>query len=151
MSSKPINHKSVERICKEHNMLSKIKRKKFLNAYYATRKESSKKLPKNMLNQDFTTDFTNKKFFCDINYIRTNVGWLCFSSLIDLFNREIKAISISKINNEPLTLDKFNKLKANTKGSLLHTDQGSNYISFKFKDAIKKAGITYSVSRRGNC
>ena len=34
---------------------------------------------------------------------------------------------------------------------LLHSDQGAQYTSSSYQQALSQAGMTYSMSRRGNC
>ena len=37
------------------------------------------------------------------------------------------------------------------KGSILHSDQGGLYTSWKYRERLKSKGIVQSMSRRGNC
>jgi transposase InsO family protein len=38
-----------------------------------------------------------------------------------------------------------------TSGTIIHTDQGSQYVSNNFRALLKSAGCRQSMSRRGNC
>lgn len=38
-----------------------------------------------------------------------------------------------------------------TKGLMLHSDQGAQYTSYAFQDLAEEKGIITSMSRKGNC
>lgn len=54
--NKTVNHKKIERICKKYGLLAQNRRRKFPKDYYARQKENQKNLPKNIMNQDFSSD-----------------------------------------------------------------------------------------------
>ena len=148
-----VNHKRVERICRENGLLAKNRRRKFPKDYYKQQKENKKNLPKNILNRNFESSEPLRKFCTDISYFKTKTGWLYLSPVLDLCGRKIQCYSVSPHNNEALskeTLDKFFEL-GNMKGSILHSDQGSLYTSKKWRTRLKKNGVIQSMSRRGNC
>ena len=148
-----VNHKRVERICRENGLLSKNRRRKFPRDYYKQQKENRKNLPKNILNRNFESREPLKKLCTDISYFKTKTGWLYLSPVLDLCGRKIQCYSISAHNDEALSeeiLDKFFTLGI-PKGSILHSDQGSLYTSKKWRERLKKNGIIQSMSRKGNC
>lgn len=148
-----VNHKRVERICRENGLLAKNRRRKFPKDYYKQQKENQKHLPKNILNRNFESSAPLKKFCTDVSYFKTKTGWLYLSPVLDLCGRKIQCYSISPHNDEALseeTLDKFFAL-GNVKGSILHSDQGALYTSKKWRKRLKKNGIIQSMSRKGNC
>ena len=73
---------------------------------------------------------------------------------MDLYNREIKAYSISKYNNEEMVIDSLkqaiDKIK-DTTGLMIHSDQGILYQANEFRNLLKSYNIEHSMSRRGNC
>ena len=148
-----VNHKRVERICRENGLLAKNRRRKFPKDYYKQQKENQKHLPKNILNRNFESSAPLKKFCTDVSYFKTKTGWLYLSPVLDLCGRKIKCYSISPHNDEALseeTLDKFFAL-GNVKGSILHSDQGVLYTSKKWRKRLKKNSVIQSMSRKGNC
>ena len=77
-----------------------------------------------------------------------------YLSLIeDLYNEEIVAWKISEHPDEELCENTLDLLAAerNPKGAVFHTDQGSTYLSPKFKEKIKSLGMIQSCSARGVC
>ena len=148
-----VNHKRVERICRENGLLAKNRRRKFPKDYYKQQKENQKHLPKNILNRNFESRAPLKKFCTDVSYFKTKTGWLYLSPVLDLCGRKIQCYSISPHNDEALseeTLDKFFAL-GNVKGSILHSDQGVLYTSKKWRKRLKKNSVIQSMSRKGNC
>ena len=148
-----VNHKRVERICRENGLLAKNRRRKFPKDYYKQQTENQKHLPKNILNRNFESSAPLKKFCTDVSYFKTKTGWLYLSPVLDLCGRKIQCYSISPHNDEALseeTLDKFFAL-GNVKGSILHSDQGVLYTSKKWRKRLKKNSVIQSMSRKGNC
>ena len=148
-----VNHKRIERICRENGLLAKNRRRKFPRDYYRQQKENKKNLPKNILNRNFESSEPLKKLCTDISYFKTKTGWLYLSPVLDLCSRKVLCYSISPHNDEALseeTLDKFFAL-GNMKGSMLHSDQGVLYTSKKWRTRLEKNGVIQSMSRRGNC
>lgn len=148
-----VNHKRVERICRENGLLAKNRRRKYPKDYYKQQKENKKNLPKNVLNRDFKSKEPLKKFCTDVSYFKTKTGWLYLSPVIDLYGRKVQCYSISQHNDEAIseeTLDKFFAL-GNVKGAILHSDQGALYTSKNWRKRLKKHGVIQSMSRKGNC
>ena len=148
-----VNHKRVERICRENGLLAQNRRRKFPKDYYKQQKENKKNLPKNLLNRNFESSKPLKKFCTDVSYFKTKTGWLYLSPILDLCGRKVQCYSISSHNDEALsneTLDKFFALGV-LKDSILHSDQGPLYTSKIWKKRLKKNGIIQSMSRKGNC
>ena len=148
-----VNHKRVERICRENGLLAKNRRRKFPKDYYKQQKENKKNLPRNTLKRNFESNEPLKKFCTDVSYFKTKTGWLYLSPVLDLCGRKVQCYSVSPHNDEALAEETLNKFFAlgNVKGSLLHSDQGVLYTSKKWRKRLKKNGIIQSMSRKGNC
>ena len=148
-----VNHKRVERICRENGLLAKNRRRKFPKDYYKQQKENKKSLPKNILNRNFESTEPLRKFCTDVSYFKTKTGWLYLSPVLDLCGRKVQCYSISPHNDEALSEETLNKFFAlgSLKGSILHSDQGVLYTSKKWRKRLKKNGIIQSMSRKGNC
>lgn len=148
-----VNHKRIERICRENGLLAQNRCRKFPKNYYKQQKENKKNLPKNILNRNFESKEPLKKFCTDVSCFKTKTGWLYLSPILDLYARKIQCYAISPHNDETLseeTLDKFFTL-GKLKGSILHSDQGVLYTAKKWRKRLKKNGIIQSMSRKGNC
>lgn len=95
-----------------------------------TRQKKTPKLGKpyyvteNKLNRDFQADKPMEKLVTDITYLSFGKCQLYLSSIMDLYNREIVAYTISDCQDTDFVLDTINQLEL-PKGALLHSDQGS--------------------------
>ncbi|WP_375153701.1 IS3 family transposase [Streptococcus iniae] len=137
-----INAKKVYRIMKTNGWLCRTRPKKSPNLgkpYYVTG---------NKLNRNFQADKPLEKLVTDITYLYFGNCKLYLSSIMDLYNREIIAYTISDCQDTDFVLDTLNQLKL-PNGALLHSDQGSVYTSKAYYQACTEKGITRSMSRKG--
>lgn len=142
-----INHKKVYRLMKELDIQSVIRKKR---PFFG--KKPSVIYP-NVLNRNFKALKPNEKYVTDITYIQVGDTFYYLSVIIDLYNNEIVAWSISKRNDIELVLNTINHLtqKRDVYGAILHSDQGFQYTSKQYNKRMKKLGIQGSHSRKGNC
>ena len=89
-----------------------------------------------------------EKLVTDITYLYFENCRLYLSSIIDLYNREIVAYTISECQDTDFVLDTLNQLEL-PQGALFHSDQGSVYTSKAYYQACTEKGITRSMSRKG--
>ena len=82
-----------------------------------------------------------EKLITDITYLY----FVYLSSVMDLYNREIVAYTISDCQNTNFVLDTLNQLEL-PKGALLHRDQSSVYTSKAYYQACTEKGITRYMS-----
>ena len=83
-----------------------------------------------------------------------DTGKLYLAVLIDLFSRFVVGWSVSAINDRHLALKALAmalKRRCPDVGLLHHSDQGCTYASEDYQRVLQTAGITCSMSRRGNC
>ncbi|MCB4951692.1 DDE-type integrase/transposase/recombinase, partial [Streptococcus mutans] len=73
---------------------------------------------------------------------------LYLSSIMDLYNREIVAYTISDCQDTDFVLDTLNQLNV-PQGTLLHSDQSSVYTSKAYFQACTEKGIIRSMFRKG--
>ena len=99
----------------------------------------------------------------DITYIPTAQGWLYLAVVLDLKSRRVIGWSMDDNMKQSLV---GSALEMATKGRLggsrngqnevavnllFHSDRGSQYAAHGFQDQLRSAGITGSMSRKGNC
>jgi len=101
-----------------------------------------------LLKRQFQADAPIQKLVTDITYLPFGGKMLYLSSILDLFNGEIVAWSMSDKQYTAFVLDTLYQLPALT-GAMLHSDQGSVYTSQVYQEAVKGKGITMSMSRKG--
>lgn len=108
----------------------------------------------NSLNRQFNPSDTNTHWTGDITYIRTNQGWLYLAIVLDLYSRRVVSWAFSNQPNSELSVRAINlavQLRQPQQPVLFHTDQGVQYSSDAFQQALVKHNIMASMSRRGNC
>ena len=143
--------------CSKHRV-ARLMRENGLRALhgYRTRRSSIGKpsvLIPNVLQRQFTVSRPNKAWVTDITYIRTWEGWLYLAVVMDLFSRKIIGWSTSPTIHRELVLDAVLKAvrRRRPKGTLIHSDQGTQYGSDAWKRFCKSNQLEPSMSRKGNC
>lgn len=137
-----INHKRVQRIMQQEELQCRVRVKK--------RKPTGQPayVSEHLLKRQFQADAPMQKLVTDITYLPYGGKMLYLSSILDLFNSEIVASTISDKQDTAFVLDTLNQLPI-LPGAVLHSDQGSVYTSQAYQDAVKGKGITMSMSRKG--
>ena len=112
-----VNHKKVYRITKENSWLCRARPKKVPNIgqpYYVT---------ENKLNREFQVEKPLEKLVTDITYLY----FVYLSSVMDLYNREMVAYTISDCQDTDFVLDTLNQLEL-PKGNKNATQQQVAFI-----------------------
>ncbi len=150
---RPINHKKMQRICKEYGYNAKIRVKKYPDFYYQEKNEAESNIAENKLNRNFDVFKQLTKLVCDVSFFKLKEGWLYLSVIMDLYNREIVAFKCSKYNNSELVVETVKELSIenNLSNVLIHSDQGATYKSYDYQDILEELGCIQSMSRKGNC
>ena len=107
----------------------------------------------NDVNQKFAARELNEVWAGDITYIKTALGWVYLSVVVDLHNREVVGYSISKnIDTELVKRALSNALARRgglSSGTIFHSDRGTQYCSKGFQNMLEKYGLKGSMSRPG--
>lgn len=89
----------------------------------------------------------------DFTYVKTGAGWLYCAVIVDLYHRQVVGWSFGRQRNADLTLSALRMALSREKrkpGCLFHSDQGIEYAANAYRDALAAAGMTRSMSRKGN-
>lgn len=120
-----------------------------------TDSKHDKPVAPNLLDRQFSkVEAPNRVWAADITYIWTAMGWLYLAVIIDIFSRRVVGYAIDDHMRTELVNDALAMAldERDVNGELLHhSDRGSQYASEDFKHRIAEAGITLSMSRKGNC
>ena len=143
--------------CSKHRV-ARLMRENRLRALhgYRTRRWSVGKpavLIPNLLQRQFTVTRRNKAWVTDITYIRTWQGWLYLGVVIDLFSRKIVGWSAGPTIRRELVLDAVLMAvrRRRPRGTLIHSDQGTQYGSDAWRRFCRSHHLEPSMSRKGNC
>lgn len=143
--------------CSKHRV-ARLMRENDLRALhgYRTRRWAVGKptvLIPNLLQRQFTATQPNTAWVTDITYIRTWQGWLYLAVILDLFSRKVVGWAAGPTVQRELILDAV--LMAvrgrRPRGTLIHSDQGSQYGSDAWRRFCQAHKLEPSMSRKGNC
>ncbi len=144
-----INHKTIQKLMGILDLKCKIRKVRY-RSYHG---EVGQIAP-NVIERNFKSSLPNEKWATDVTQINIKDEKIYFSPILDMFNGEVVAYSISKKPNMQMInemLDKaFNEVKE-TKGLVLHSDQGWQYQHYQYRKALQERGVIQSMSRKGNC
>jgi putative transposase len=85
----------------------------------------------------------------DITYIRLRGGFMYLVAIMDYFSRYVLSWSVSNTLESLFCLDALDEALAISRPGIFHSDQGRQYSSTKFVDALKKNDIRISMSGKG--
>ncbi len=107
----------------------------------------------NLLKRQFTVTRPNKAWVTDITYIRTWQGWLYLAVVMDLFSRKIVGWAAGPTIHRELVLDAVLMAvrRRRPRGTMIHSDQGTQYGSDAWRRFCRSNHLEPSMSRRGNC
>lgn len=148
---RPIHHKRIGRIMREHDLSSR-KRRRF--RVVTTDSKHAHLVAPNVLGRDFEATAPNQKWLADLTYVPTDEGWLYLALVLDLFARKIVGWAMSDTMPQELTLAALWVAlgwRDPDPGLLHHSDRGSQYAAHDYRQGLKARGITVSMSRKGDC
>ena len=108
----------------------------------------------NILGQQFRVTAPNKVWVSDITYVPTDEGWLYVAAHKDLFTSDIVGYAMGERLTRNLvsqSLFKAVAAKRPTEGLIHHSDRGSQYCSYEYRNLLERFGLKASMSRKGNC
>jgi transposase InsO family protein len=141
----------VSRLMKELKLVPKSQKK-----YKVCTTDSKHNYPvsENLLERDFTVSAPNKVWVSDITYIRTDEGWLYLCIILDLFSRMIVGWSMLNNMETKLIINALDMAYINRAPGdklIFHSDRGSQYASYWFREALNDYKMVSSMSKKGDC
>lgn len=143
-SRKTVYHllKAAGRRCK-----SRVKR-------YSSFRGTPGQVAPNIVARRFDRNQANHLWLTDVTMFQAAGRRVYLSAIKDVFNGEIVGHSVATSPTVRFVMRSLdNALATRTFGAdlIIHSDQGLQYQHKKFVHRLKQAGITQSMSRRGNC
>ena len=150
-----VNEKRVERLMRENGLLSNVRRKKYSEEVYAARRAlRSLRIP-DLIGRRFFSFYPRTRFVEDIMYLPAIEGNLYLNTIEDMYNGEIVAWKISEHPDTKLCLDTVDmlasRLGSSVSGIILHSDCGSTYVSYAYRDKLASLGIRMNLGSKGSC
>lgn len=149
-----MNLKKIRRLMDKFNLSCPIRK---ANPYRQMAKAlKTSNVAENLLNREFECYGPRMVLLTDITYLPYNGMFAYMSSILDAFTKQILAYVISDSLEVDFVLDTVNQLIDRHGISLhaetiLHSDQGCHYTSYRFINILKDKKLRQSMSRRGNC
>ena len=144
-----INHKTVLKLM--HQLGISATRKK---RHYRSYKGEVGKIVPNVIARNFKASAPNQKWTTDVTQVCIQGVKTYLSPVMDMFNGEIIAYTISRSPNLQMTIDMLRaafRKQSKINGLIMHSDQGWHYQHGRYQKMLKDKGILQSMSRKGNC
>lgn len=106
----------------------------------------------NHLQQNFSQKAPNLVWTSDITYIKAGGKWYYLCIVMDLYSRKVIAWHISSSADTDLVRSAFQKAyeKRNTPyGLIFHSDRGTQYTAFAFRQLLDSLNVVQSFSKKG--
>jgi putative transposase len=146
-----VSRKRIIRLKQEEGLQARVRKRYKIT----TDSDHEQPVADNLLQQDFTAERPNQRWVGDTSELRIGEeGKAYLAVILDLFSRFVVGWAISAVNDRHLAIKALEmalKRRCPGVGLLHHSDQGSTYASEDYQDVLAAAGITCSMSRRGNC
>jgi transposase InsO family protein len=117
-----------------------------------TDSRGTKDVSPNLVKRRFKAPRPNACWLSDVTYIPTREGWLYLAAVLDLYSRAIVGWGMSHTLGGQLAADAL-QMAINRRGvpHIVHSDRGSTYATWIYRDLIRKHRIRQSMSRKGDC
>ena len=143
--------------CSKHRV-ARLMRKNNLRALHGYRTRGWKVgkpsvLIPNLLQRRFTATRPNTAWVTDITHIRTWQDWLYLAVVLDLFSRKVVGWSVGPTIHRELVVNAVLMAVRDRRprGTLIHSDQGTQYGSDAWLRFCRSHHLEPSMSRKGNC
>ena len=148
-----MNVKKIQRLMRKYGLLCPIRK---ANPYRRMAKAlKTSNYADNLVQREFREHGARKILLTDITYLPYNGTFAYLSTIIDAFTKQVLSYVLSdnlKVDFVLLTVQQL----ADTHGislseeTIIHSDQGAHYTSYKFIEIVNDAKLRQSMSRRGD-
>lgn len=140
-----MGRKKILRLMKKYDIKTSIRKNKTKSVNTRVRKKP------NILNRQFKLSRPMMNLMTDVSYLKIDNKHYYLSAVIDGVTSKIVSLQVSDYQDINLANKTLEELPPAKPGSLVHSDQGTLYMSDYFIDRLKELGYNQSMSRRGNC
>ena len=149
-----MNIKKISRLMHKYNLICPVRQENPYRRMAAALKTSN--IAENLVNREFEQHGPRSILLTDITYIPYNGTFAYLSTILDAFTKQVLSYALSDNLKLDFVLLTVEQLIKNHKVSLdeetiIHSDQGSHYTSYKFIEIVKDSNLRQSMSRRANC
>lgn len=145
-----VTKKTVLKLMRQENLLCKVRRKRRYSSYQG----QVGKVAENLLKREFNAQEPNLKWVTDVTEFKVADRKVYLSPVLDLFDRSIVSFSVPQSPTVAFTNESLSAAIATLgtgEAPLVHSDQGFQYQHASWQKLLGDAGLTQSMSRKGNC
>jgi len=109
--------------------------------------------PVDLVQRDFAATRPNQLWVADLTYVTTWSGFVYAAFVIDVYSRRIVGWRVSRSLRSDLALDALDQAlyaRGDTDNLIHHSDRGVQYLSIRYTERLKEAGIEPSVGSVGD-
>src|SRR6187402_889321 len=109
--------------------------------------------PLDLVSRQFHAERPNQLWVADITYVATWAGFVYVAFVIDVFSRRIIGWRVARSMHTDLVLDALEQAlwaRSDSKGVIHHSDRGCQYLSIRYTERLKEAGVEPSVGSVGD-
>ena len=149
-----MNLKKIRRLMKKFGLVCPIRK---ANPYRRMAKAlKTSNVADNLLQREFECYGPRMVLLTDVTYLPYNATFAYLSTILDAYTKQILSYVVSESLEVDFVLETVNNLIRDHEVSLnqetiLHSDQGCHYTSYRFIEIVKSKHLRQSMSRRGNC
>ena len=140
---------TVRRLMREMGLRGVVRGREFKT----TVPDDSALHPADLVKRDFTATRPNELWVADLTYVVTWRGFVYVAFVIDVFSRSIVGWRASSSLRNDLALDALEQAlyaRPDTDGLVHHSDRGVQYLSIRYTERLREAGIEPSVGSVGD-
>lgn len=145
----PVARCTVERLMRRAGLCGVVRGRKKRTTFPADVAER----PLDRVKRQFVASRPDELWIADFTYVATCMGFVYVAFVIDVFARRIVGWRVSRSMQTDLVLDALEQaLHARQvgKGLIHHSDRGVQYLSIRYSERLKDAGVEASVGTTGD-
>ena len=149
-----MNLKKIRRLMKKFGLTCPVRK---ANAYRRMAKAlKTSNVAENLLQREFESYGPRMVLLTDITYLPYNGTFAYLSTILDAFTKQVLAYVVSGSLEVDFVLETVNILIRDhgvslNQETILHSDQGCHYTSYRFIEILRNKSLRQSMSRKGNC
>lgn len=145
-----VGRKRVARLMRAAELRGVCRRRR----HSLTRRDAQARPAPDRVERDFTAEAPDQLWVSDVTYVPTWAGWLYLAVVLDVFSRRIVGWAMADHLRTSLVTGALDMAITNRRppgGTIVHSDQGSQYTSVTFGARCREAGLLTSMGSVGDC
>lgn len=145
----PVARCTVERLMRQEGLRGVVRGRKTRT----TIPDELADRPADLVDRNFTAERPNQLWVADLTYVATWAGFAYVAFVVDVYSRMIVGWRVSRSLRSDLALDALEQAlhaRRDTEGLIHHSDRGVQYLSIRYTERLREAGIESSVGSVGD-